>query len=209
MKILLVDDHAVVRRGIRQILEDDLPAAEFGEAASTDEALRRIAEARWDIVILDISMPGRGGLDALKDIRGLEPRLPVLVLSMHSEDQYAIRAFRAGASGYLTKDSAPAALVEAVRTVAGGGRAVSDAVAAKLEATRPAEEGRPLHQSLSDREFQVLRMIAAGRTSKEIAFELQISEKTISSHRARILEKMRMKSTAELTRYALSAGLLE
>ena len=127
MKILLVDDHAVVRRGIQQILEDDLPAAEFGEAASTDEALQRIAAGQWDIVILDISMPGRGGLDALKDIRGLRSHLPVLVLSMHSEDQYAIRAFRAGANGYLTKDSSPAALVEAVRTVASGGRSWSSA----------------------------------------------------------------------------------
>lgn len=209
MKILLVDDHAVVRRGISQFLADDLPAAEFGEAASTEEALRRITEAAWDLVILDISMPGRGGLDTLKDIRALRPRLPVLVLSMHSEDQYAIRAFRAGASGYLTKDSAPSALVDAVRTVASGGRALSAAVAAKLEAARPAEEARPLHESLSDREFQVLRMIAAGRTTKEIAFELQLSEKTISTHRTRVLEKMKMRSNSELTRYALGAGLVE
>jgi two-component system, NarL family, invasion response regulator UvrY len=209
MKILLVDDHAVVRRGIRQILEDDLRTADFGEAANTDEALARIAERDWDIVVLDISMPGRGGLDTLKDIRALKPGLPVLVLSMHAEEQYAVRAHRAGANGYLTKDSAPAALVEAVRTVAGGGRSWSSAVAEKLEATRPAEESRPLHESLSDREFQVLRMIAAGKAVKEIAFELQLSEKTIATHRTRILEKMGMKSSAELTRYALSAGLVE
>lgn len=209
MRILLVDDHAVVRRGIRQILADDLPAAQFGEAGGTDEALQRIGETDWDIVILDISMPGRGGLDALKDIRALKPSLPILVLSMHSEDQYAIRAFRAGASGYLTKESAPAALVEAVRKVEGGGRYLSTAVADKLAAIRPIDDGRSLHESLSDREFQVLRMIAAGKTVKEIGFELHLSEKTISTYRTRLLEKMRMKSNAELTRYAVSAGLVE
>ncbi|MBI5478317.1 MAG: response regulator transcription factor [Deltaproteobacteria bacterium] len=206
MRILLVDDHAVVRRGIRQILADDLSAAEFGEADGTNEALRRVGEADWDIVILDISMPGRGGLDALKDIRGLRPRLPILVLSMHSEDQYA---FRAGASGYLTKESPPAALVEAVRRVASGGCHMSAAVADKLAADRPTDDSRPLHESLSDREFQVLRMIAAGKTVKEIGFELHLSEKTISTYRTRVLEKMKMRSNAELTRYAVSAGLVE
>jgi two-component system invasion response regulator UvrY len=209
MRILLVDDHAVVRRGIRQILADDLPAADFGEAGSTEEALQRIGEAEWDIVILDISMPGRGGLDALKDIRGQKARLPILVLSMHSEDQYAIRALRAGASGYLTKETAPAALVDAVRTVASGGRSMSATVAAKLAAAPPVDDGRPLHETLSDREFQVLRMIAAGKTVKEIGFELQLSEKTISTYRTRLLEKMRMKSNAELTRYAVETGLVE
>jgi DNA-binding NarL/FixJ family response regulator len=209
MRILLVDDHAVVRRGIRQILADDLPDSAFGEAGGTDEALQRIAESDWDIVVLDISMPGRGGLDALKEIRTLEPHLPILVLSMHSEDQYAIRAMRAGANGYLTKESPPAALVQAVRTVAAGGRSVSAAVAAKLAAAPPVDDGRPLHEALSDREFQVLRMIAAGKTVKEIGFELQLSEKTISTYRTRLLEKMKMTSNADLTRYAMSTGLLE
>jgi len=209
MRILLVDDHAVVRRGIRQILADDLPASDFGEAGSTQEALERLAEADWDVIILDISMPGRSGLEALKDIRALRPHLPILVLSMHSEDQYAIRAFRAGASGYLTKESAPATLVEAVRKVEAGGRYVSATMAEKLAANLTMDEGRPPHESLSDREFQVLRMIAAGKSVKEIGFDLHLSEKTISTYRTRLLEKMNMRCNAELTRYAVHAGLVE
>jgi len=209
LRILLVDDHAVVRRGLRQILADELPAAEFGEAGGTSEALERVAGADWDVVILDLSMPGRGGLEALKEIRLRKPRLPVLVLSMHSEDQYAIRALRAGAAGYLTKVSAPEALVEAVREVYEGGRYVSATVAERLTAYQEKDEGRLPHEVLSNREFQVMRMLALGRTTKEIGFELSLSEKTISTYRTRVLEKMRMRSNAELTRYAVRAGLVD
>jgi two-component system invasion response regulator UvrY len=209
LRILMVDDHAVVRRGLRQILADDLPGAEFGEAGDAAEALARVTALEWDVVILDLSMPGRSGLEVIREICAQRPKLPILVLSMHSEDQYAIRALRAGAAGYLTKESAPEALVEAVRTVHDGGRYVSAALAERLAAKGGVDDGRPPHEALSDREFQVMRMIAAGRTVKEIGFDLGLSEKTISTYRTRILEKMRMRTNAEVTRYAVRAGLVE
>jgi DNA-binding NarL/FixJ family response regulator len=209
MRILLVDDHAVVRRGLRQILADGLPGATFGEASSAAEALDAVGRAEWDLVVLDISMPGRGGMDALKDIRGLRPRLPALVLSVHAEDQYALRAFRAGASGYLTKDSAPDQLVGAARKILEGGRYVTPAVAEQLAARLDADGGRPPHEQLSDRELQVLRMIGGGKSVKEIGGELHLSEKTVSTYRTRVLEKLQLRTSADLIRYALHNGLVE
>jgi len=210
MKILITDDHAVLRRGLKQILEDGFGKLQFGEAANASEAIAAVAREHWDLVVLDITMPGRTGLEALKEIRVLKPTQRVLVLSVHSEDQFAVRVLKAGASGFLNKDSAPEELVKAVRKVTAGGRYVSASLAEKLAGTldQPASD-RPAHQSLSDREFQVLRMIGSGRTVSEIGVELSLSVKTVSTYRARILEKMQLHTNAELTRYCFENKLVE
>ena len=210
MKILITDDHAVLRRGLKQILEDGFGKIQFGEAANASEAIAAVAAEHWDLVVLDITMPGRTGLEALKEIRVLKPTQRVLVLSVHSEDQFAVRVLKAGASGFLNKDSAPEELVKAVRKVTAGGRYVSASLAEKLAGTldQPASD-RPAHQTLSDREFQVLRMIGSGRTVSEIGVELSLSVKTVSTYRARILEKMQLNTNAELTRYCFENKLVE
>ena len=210
MKILITDDHAVLRRGLKQILEDGFGKIQFGEAANASEAIAAVAGEFWDLVVLDITMPGRTGLEALKEIRALKPTQRVLVLSVHSEDQFAVRVLKAGASGFLNKDSAPEELVKAVRKVTAGGRYVSASLAEKLAGTldQPASD-RPAHQALSDREFQVLRMIGSGRTVSEIGVELSLSVKTVSTYRARILEKMQLNTNAELTRYCFENKLVE
>lgn len=208
MRILLVDDHAVVREGVRRLLSDEFSGSLFGEAASGHEALARVAEAAWDLVILDLSLPGRNGLETLKAVMESSPTLPVLVMTMHSEDQYALRAFRSGAAGYLTKDCGPDELFEAVRKVVAGGKYVTSAIAEKLAGSLSAT-AKPLHEQLSDREFQVLRMLAIGKTVTQIGRELNLSEKTISTYRARILDKMAMETTAELVHYAIRNGLVE
>ena len=210
MKILITDDHAVLRRGLKQILEDGFGKIQFGEAANASEAIAAVAAEHWDLVVLDITMPGRTGLEALKEIRVLKPTQRVLVLSVHSEDQFAVRVLKAGASGFLNKDSAPEELVKAVRKVTAGGRYVSASLAEKLAGTldQPATD-RPAHQALSDREFQVLRMIGSGRTVSEIGVELSLSVKTVSTYRARILEKMQLNTNAELTRYCFENKLVE
>jgi two-component system, NarL family, invasion response regulator UvrY len=209
MKILITDDHAVLRRGLKQILEDGLGKLQFGEAANASEAVEAVAREHWDLVVLDITMPGRSGLEALKEIKSIKPNMRVLVLSVHSEDQFAVRVLRAGASGFLNKDSAPEELVKAVRKVVSGGRYVSSTLAEKLavQLDRPADE-LP-HQKLSDREFQVLRMIGSGKTVSAIAEELALSVKTVSTYRARILEKMKLNTNAEITRYAFENKLVE
>ncbi len=210
MKILITDDHAVLRRGLKQILEDGFGKIQFGEAANASEAIAAVEREHWDLVVLDITMPGRTGLEALKEIRVLKPTQRVLVLSVHSEDQFAVRVLKAGASGFLNKDSAPEELVKAVRKVTAGGRYVSASLAEKLAGTldQPASD-RPAHQALSDREFQVLRMIGSGRTVSEIGVELSLSVKTVSTYRARILEKMQLHTNAELTRYCFENKLVE
>ena len=210
MKILITDDHAVLRRGLKQILEDGFGKIQFGEAANASEAIAAVEREHWDLVVLDITMPGRTGLEALKEIRVLKPTQRVLVLSVHSEDQFAVRVLKAGASGFLNKDSAPEELVKAVRKVTAGGRYVSASLAEKLAGTldQPATD-RPAHQALSDREFQVLRMIGSGRTVSEIGVELSLSVKTVSTYRARILEKMQLNTNAELTRYCFENKLVE
>jgi two-component system, NarL family, invasion response regulator UvrY len=209
MKILITDDHAVVRQGLKQILAAEFKKAEFGEASNAQEAARRIAEDRWDVVILDVTMPGRSGLEVLKDIRQLRPKLPVLMLSMHPEDQFAVRMLKAGASGYMTKESAPEELVGAVKKVMSGGRYVSPALAEKMAGYLAIDVQTPPHERLSDREFLVLRMIASGKTVGLIAKDLSLSVKTISTYRTRILEKTGMANNAELTHYAIQNNLVE
>jgi two-component system, NarL family, invasion response regulator UvrY len=208
MRVLLVDDHAVVRRGVGDVLREAFPGATFGEAEDPQQALRCIAEERWDLVLLDLTLPGRGGIDALKEIKRLRPELPVLVLSMHSEAQYAVRVLRAGASGYLTKGSAPAVILEAVRRVLAGGTHVSPALAETLARGLRAGGGRPVHELLSDRELEVLKQLAAGKTNKEIAAELSLSDKTVSTYRTRLLDKLGLRTNAELVQYARSEGLV-
>lgn len=204
----MADDHAVVRHGLKQILTDEFKRASFGEARNAAEALDLVWKQDWDVVVLDITMPGRSGLDALREIRKSKPRLPVLVLSMHPENQFAVRVLKAGASGYMTKESAPEQLVDAVKKVLGGGRYVSAALGETLAASLSNSHRAP-QEKLSDREFQVLRLIASGKMATEIAKELSLSVKTISTYRARILEKMGMKNNAELMHYAIQHRLVE
>jgi len=209
MRILIADDHAVVRRGLKDILTEAFGKPTVGEASGAAEALQLVRKQNWDLVILDISMPGRGGLDVLKEIKEERPRLPVLILSMHPEDQYAVRALKAGASGYLTKQSASEELVQAVKKIREGRKYISPSVAERLAFTLEKHSEKPPHEALSDREHQVLCMIASGKTVSEIAHELSLSVKTISSYRSRILEKMGMKNNAELTTYAIRNHLVD
>ena len=209
INILIVDDHAVVRAGLRQIIScvSDMVVAD--EADCGIEALRKIGKKRYTVVVLDISMPGKSGLDVLKEIRIEHPKLPVLMLSMYPEDQYAMRALRLGASGYVTKDSAPEELVTAIRTVAAGRKYISSDLAAKLAFNLDVDIKKEPHEILSDREYQVLCTIASGKTISEIADQFSLSVKTISTYRSRILEKMQLKNTAELTNYAIRNHLVD
>ncbi|MBC8096622.1 MAG: response regulator transcription factor [Akkermansiaceae bacterium] len=210
MKILLTDDHAVVRHGLKQILADEFKKATFGEARNAQEALTKIWNESWDVVVLDITMPGRSGLEVLREIKKSKPKLPVLVLSMHPEGQFAVRVLKRGASGYMTKESAPEELVGAIKKVMAGGRYVSNSLAEKLATYLSGGDGqKPPQEKLSDREFQVLRLIASGKIVSEIAKELSLSVKTISTYRSRILEKMGMKNNAELMHYAMQHQLVE
>lgn len=208
-RVLLVDDHAVVRRGVRDILTEAMGKLTFGEASKPSEALDILQREDWDVVILDISLPGRGGLDALRDMKRLRPNVPVLVLSMHAEDHYALRALRGGAAGYVNKESAADELAGAVRKVLAGGTHVSAVLAETLAKSLRSDASRPAHERLSDREMEVLRSIASGKTVKEISAELALSEKTISTYRTRLLEKMQMRTNADLIQYALREGLVD
>jgi DNA-binding NarL/FixJ family response regulator len=208
-RILLVDDHVVVRDGIKKMFDGPAGPAAFGEAAEPHVALKLAEEQDWDVVVLDLSLKQRSGLELLKDLKRVRPRLPVLILSMHSEEQYARRAFKAGASGYLTKDCSRTELLEAIQRVIGGSRYVSPALAEKLVAGLERGTDGPPHEVLSDREFEVLRLIASGKTVGEIAEILSLSDKTISTYRARLLEKMGMKNNAELTHYAIHNKLVD
>jgi DNA-binding NarL/FixJ family response regulator len=209
IRVLVADDHAIVRRGLRQILAETSDIVVGGEAPAAADVLDMLRNERWDAVVLDINIGGRSGLELLGDIHREYPELPVLILTVYSEEQYAVRAVRAGAAGFLTKESAPEKLIDAVRKVAGGGRYVSPALAEKLARIVASKHGGAPHEALSDREFQVLTLIASGKTVSEIARDLSLSVKTISTHRARILAKMNMTSSAELTHYAVKAGLVE
>jgi DNA-binding NarL/FixJ family response regulator len=208
-KILVVDDHEVVRDGLKKILDDQLTAAFFGEASTTTEALMRVREQEWDLAVVDLTLGDRSGLEVLKDFRQLRPELPVLILTMHSEEQYARRAFKAGASGFITKDSPRAELVKAINKVIAGGKYLSPTLAERLIVDLERGSDRPPHETLSDREFEVMRLIASGKTVGEIAVILSLSDKTISTYRARILEKMAIKTNAELTHYALRNDLVK
>lgn len=207
MKILIADDHAIVRRGLRHILAEEFSRLEVGEARNAQEALRLARERTWDIIVLDISMPGRSGVEVLKELKQVCPKTPVLILTGHPEEQYAIRVLRAGAAGYMNKETTPDHLIGAVRKVRGGGRYISAALAELLAVSLGGDSARMPHEDLSDREYQVLCMIASGKTVGQIAGELVLSVKTISTYRARVLEKMGMKTSAELTHYAIRNNL--
>jgi two-component system invasion response regulator UvrY len=208
MKILLVDDHAILRAGLKRILEDELPRVEVGEASTAEEALAKLAQAEWEIVVLDISLPGRSGLDALPDIRQQSPTARVIVLSSFGDQQFAVRALRDGASAFLTKERAASELMEAIRTVAAGRRFIGAELAEQLAAMVASDKPTQPHASLSNREFEVFRLIASARTLSQIAEELGLSAKTVSTYRARILEKMEMQTNAELMQYAMKNGLV-
>lgn len=209
MKVLIADDHAIVRQGLRLILSEEFSRIVFGEARNGQEVIDQVWKQDWDIVVLDITMPGRSGLDVLKELKQLRPKLPVLILSMHSEDQFGMRALKAGASGYMTKENVPEELVKAIKKALSGGKYISPGLAEELAFNLEEDSGRPLHEKLSDREFQVMRMIASGTTVKDIAKELALSIKTISTYRTRVLEKLKMKSNAELTHYAVKNKLVD
>jgi two-component system, NarL family, invasion response regulator UvrY len=206
MKILVVDDHAIFRDGLKRILSEEFEAATFGEAGNATEALEQIWKQKWDLILLDIAMYGRTGLDVLKEIRSSGSRIPVLILSAHSEEQYAVRVLKAGAAGYMTKESASRELCQAVRKLLNGGKYISAGVAEHL-ATEIQSRGNDPHESLSNREYQVMLLIAAGRVPKEIGQELSLSTKTISTYRSRILEKLKLRNNAEIMRYVVDRKL--
>jgi len=208
IRILVADDHALVREGLRQILSEMPDVIAVDEAGNGHEVLQKVREREYDVILLDISMPGRGGLDVLKQLRSDKPSLKILMLSMHPEDHYAVRAIKAGAYGYLTKESNPDELLDAVRKVAAGRKYISPSLAETLACHMENGSGKLLHETLSDREFEVMCMIASGKTVKEIAEELSLSVKTISTYRSRILCKMGMKNNAQLTHYTIQNQLL-
>jgi DNA-binding NarL/FixJ family response regulator len=205
LRVLLADDHPVVRRGLRESLREAFPHADVAEVADGDAALAAIGAHEFDVVFMDIDMPGRGGLDALRELRKLKPELPVLIMSVHDELEYGLRALRSGAAGYVSKASTNETLVRAVQLVLGGGRYVSDVLARRLAS----EAGAPAapHERLSERELEVLRRLAAGQTVKEVAFDLGLSAKTVHTFRARVLKKLDLRTTADLVRYAIQHGL--
>ena len=209
IRVLIADDFPILRRGLKEILMRELDGVTCGEAGNGEQVLDQIQSHDWDLLILDITMPGRGGLDVLGSLKALRPKLPVLVLSMHPENQYGKRVLKAGASGYMNKECAPEELMKAVGKLLGGGRYVSPALAETLALDLSRDDGRPAHETLSDREFEVLRKIASGKTVGQIAEELHLSVPTVSTYRARILEKMSLSTTAELMHYALSNHLVD
>ncbi len=209
LRVLVADDHPIVRRGLRQIIAETSDMVVADEASNGWEVLSKVKAAQYDVVLLDISMPGMHGLDIIRRLKDEKPTLPVLILSIHPEEQYAVRAFRAGASGYLTKESAPDELVAAIRKVSRGGKYVSSSLAERLASDLEISDEQLPHKTLSDREYQVMCMIASGKTVTEIAQELSLSPKTISTYRSRILEKMKMKNNAELTYYAMKNRLVD
>jgi DNA-binding NarL/FixJ family response regulator len=207
--VLIADDHAVVRAGLRQILSSNASIRVNGEAASGTEVMTAIRAQRFDVIVLDMSMPGRSGLELIRQIKDEQPQSRILVLSMHQEDQYAVRALKAGASGYLNKDSAPELLVEAIKKVAGGGAFISPAIAEQLAHGVIRSQEQPPHTLLSDREFEVFQMLVAGESVSVIADKLNLSVKTVSTHKSRIMQKMNLQSATEMIRYALEHGLIE
>jgi two-component system invasion response regulator UvrY len=208
MRILIADDHAIVRRGLAEILLEAWPSAEIRQVEDADRLLQQALEGSWDVVISDLMMPGRSVLETIQQIRQYQPQLPVLILSIFPEEQYATRAFKAGASGYINKDAAPTELVKAIQRIMQGRKYITPAVAEKLASDLSVDKERPPHELLSDREFHVMKLLAAGKSITEIATQLSLSPTTISTYRSRIMEKMKMKANAELARYALENGLI-
>ena len=209
IRVLIADDHPLLRNGLKNVLLQEPGFGPTGEAENADQALEQIGQKPWDVIVLDIGMPGRNGLETLAEIKKVRPHLPVLILSMHSEQQFALRAIKAGASGYMSKSEAPAELIRAIRRVLEGKRYVSAALAEVLANAVESGEERPLHEALSDREYHVMCRIASGKTVSEIAGETSLSVKTISTYRARALEKMNMRTNADLTRYAIRNLLVD
>jgi DNA-binding NarL/FixJ family response regulator len=209
IKILIADDHAIVREGIKQILADIPDNVTTDEAINGQEVLQKVWNTDYDLILLDISMPGRSGLDILTQLKSEQPDLKILILSMHPEEQYAIRALKAGASGYLTKESTPLELTEAIKKVSIGKKYVSASLAETLASHLETTAEKPLHQTLSNREYEVMCMIASGKTVKEIADDLSLSVKTISTYRTRILEKMKMRNNSQITHYTIQNRLVD
>ncbi len=209
IKILIADDHAIVREGLKQIVAEESDMKVTGEAANASELFELLDKDSWEIVVLDINMPGKSGLEALKEMKTRNIKVPVLILSMFSEDQYGLRAIKAGAAGYLKKVSAPTELVSAIRKIVGGGKYISPTLAEKLADSVDVNNKKALHQNLSDREYQIMCFISLGKSAEEIAEELAISIHTVYSYRNRILEKMHLKSNVELTQYAIQNKLIE
>jgi len=209
IEVLIADDHRIVREGLKLILDEPSDISVIDEAANGLEVLQLVARNQYDVLILDISMPEKSGLDVLKEIRKDKPKLPILILSAYPEDQYAVRVIKAGANGYLTKESAPEELITAIRRVQLGKKYISLSLAEKLATYIEADSDKPAHESLSDREYEVMCMIASGLTVSEIAEKLFLSVKTISTYRTRILDKMSMRTNSELTHYAIQKGLVE
>ena len=208
LKILIADDHAVVRKGLKQILLEEYPSAVIGEVADAESLLAEVIRDEWNIVISDMNMPGRSGLDALTQIKQIAPHLPVLIMSMYPEDQYALRVLKAGASGYLGKDNIHDDIIRAIQAVQLGKKFITSAVAEKLADSLGEDKALQLHETLSDREFEVLKLLASGKAVSDIASQLSLSATTVSTYRARIMEKMNMRTNAELTRYALEKKLI-
>ncbi len=209
VNVFIADDHALIREGLKKTLKAEPDLVVAGEASNAHELLQALRQQPVDVILLDISMPGESGLDALKDLKQQYPHLPVLILSVHPEHRFAVRALKAGAAGYVTKDTAVEELVQAIRKIVGGGKYVSVSLAEKLVEELESKGDKLPHENLSDREFQVMRMLAAGKTRNEIADELSISLSTVNTYRNRILEKMRVQTNADLTRYAIEHGLIE
>ena len=209
IRVLIVDDHAIVRRGLRQIVAETGDIVVNGEAETGSQAIKTARQEDFDVMLLDISLPDKNGIEVLKQIKKEQPKLAVLMLSMHGEREFAVRALKAGASGYLTKQSAPAQLVTAIRHVAAGKKYVSPALAEELANAMGVDIEKPLHETLSDREFQTLRLIASGKTLSDMSAELCLSPKTISVYRSRLLEKLKLLNNSELTRYAIKNRLVD
>lgn len=209
IRAIVADDHAVVRRGLRELLSESREVAVIGEAGTARETLEQVRSGKWDVLVLDINLPDGSGLDVLRQVKQEYPQLPVLILTIYAEEQFAVRALRAGAAGYLTKESAPEELVDAIRKVVHGGRYISPALAERLALLADPQAERQPHETLSDREFQVFRTLASGRTVSQVADSLHLSVKTISTYRARVLEKMGLQTNAELTMYAVRNGIVE
>ena len=208
IRILIADDHAVVRRGLKQLLLEHYPTASIGETGDAENLIAQVMSQEWDVVICDMSMPGRSGLDALQQIKELSPKLPVLIMSMHPEDQYALRVLKAGASGYLGKESIDNDLIKAIETVRMGRKFITPSIAEKLANALDTDSTRPPHEELSNREFDVFKLLTSGKSVSEIATQLSLSSTTVSTYRSRIMAKMNMRSIAELTRYALEHKLV-
>ena len=208
LRILIADDHSVVRKGLRQILLDEFPTAKIEEVPDAEELIKKVMSDKWDVVVSDLSMPGRSGLDALQQIKLSFPQLPVLILSIHPEEQYALRALKSGASGYLSKDTAPDELVKAVQKVLLGKKYISQSIAEKLADNFSSDSALHPHESLSDREFDVMKLLANGKSVSEIAEMLSLSVTTVSTYRARVMVKMNLKSNSDLTKYALENKLI-